>query len=165
MIVKETNTGIFYDAIENNDGTMMLHRLKRDKDCKKCSREEVNDNFVFYDVAKPNDDNTVISDEYLKLTDKNLELASRLSEYKQRYEALQKAFDEQKELWKKRKTEYREHSDEAEKKLRFKNDVAVSRDDQIRVLISCVNAMECEKRILLNRLYGLELKVDNNDNT
>ena len=165
MIVKNTNTDIFYDAIEGNDGTMMLHRLKRDKDCKKRSREEVNDNFVFYDVAKPNDDNTVISDEYLKLTDKNLELASRLSEYKQRYEALQKAFDEQKELWKKRKTEYREHSDEAEKKLRFKNDVAVSRDDQIRVLISCVNAMECEKQILLDRLYGLELKVDNNDNT
>ena len=155
MIVKETNTGIFYDAIENNGGTMMLHRLKRDKDCKKCSREEVNDNFVFYDVAKPNDDNTVISDEYLKLTDKNLELSSRVSEYKQRYEALQKAFDEQKELWKKRKTEYREHSDEAEKKLRFKNDVAVSRDDQIRGLIRCVDAMECEKRILLNRLYGL----------
>ena len=41
----------------------------------------------------------------------------------------------------------------------------VARDDQIRVLISCVNAMECEKRILLNRLYGLELEVDNNDNT
>jgi len=98
--------------------------------------------------------NTVISDEYLKLTDKILELASQLSEYKQKYEALQKAFDEQKELY-----------DEAEKKLRFKNDVAVSRDDQIRVLISCVNAIECEKQILLNRLYGLELKVDNNDNT
>ena len=165
MIVKNTNTDIFYDAIEGNDGAVMLHRLNRDKDCKTCSDEELNDNFVFYDVAKPNDDNTVISDEYLELTDKILELASRLSEYKQRYEALQKAFDEQKELWKKRKTEYREHSDEAEKKLRFKNDVAVSRDDQIRVLISCVNAMECEKQILLNRLYGLELKVDNNDNT
>lgn len=47
------------------------------------------------DVAQPNDDNTVISDEYLKLTDKNLELASQLSEYKQRYEALMKSKEDQ----------------------------------------------------------------------